>query len=448
MIAAKTIPGEIRVTVEDAWTAAVSRTDETGTGTATAVVETTDNTSAAGHRTATVTLHAIEAPIRPGICATEENREYPPAFVEPGFVPVRKLELSAAATALTPENPSVLLHTRIYPTEATDRKLLWRVTDPTGMSSPIAKLVELPDGESVRITGISDGSFQVRCMSCNGTPSVKMISQLEFQVEGMGQTFRSPYEPVAAISYDTSFGGDVSRGVENSAGTDKAQPTGLVYRTMDFGEFGSDEITLSIFANDNDPHRIRIFEGESGGNASCESGALVGEFTYQKPGIWEVFQPETFTLPRRLQGVTDLTIVSEDKFFLKEFHFTRQEKAYARLHALTDGVTYGDSFVRTADAIEQIGNNVSLEFSDMDFGTDAPDSIVICGRTPLQHNTIQLRFSNGETQVLPFPHSVEYREIRFPIQKVTGDQKVTFVFLPGCNFDFKWFRFEKSGLEE
>ena len=139
---------------------------------------------------------------------------------------------------------------------------------------------------------------------------------------------------------------------------------------------------------------------------------------------------------------------SEDKFFLKEFHFTKQEKAYARLSALTDGVTYGDSFVRTADAIEQIGNNVSLEFSDMDFGTDAPDNIVICGRTPLQHNTIQLRFSNGETQVLPFPHSVEYREIRFPIQKVTGDQKVTFVFLPGCNFDFKWFRFEKSGLEE
>lgn len=89
-----------------------------------------------------------------------------------------------------------------------------------------------------------------------------MISQLEFQVEGMGQTFRSPYEPVTAISYDTSFGGDVSRGVENSAGTDKAQPTGLVYRSVDFGEFGSDEITLAIFANDNDPHRIQIWEGE------------------------------------------------------------------------------------------------------------------------------------------------------------------------------------------
>ena len=71
----------------------------------------------------------------------------------------------------------------------------------------------------MRITGISDGNFQVRCMSCNGTPSVKMISQLDFTVEGMGQTFRSPYEPVAGISFDRSFGGDVGRGVENSVGT-------------------------------------------------------------------------------------------------------------------------------------------------------------------------------------------------------------------------------------
>ena len=156
------------MTVEDAWTATVSMTDETVTGTTTAVVE-TRTTAAAGHRTATVTFQAVEAPIRPGVCATEENREYPPAFVDPGFVPVRKLELSAPAMRLTPENPSVLLHTRIYPMEATDRKLLWSITDASGIPSPMAKLEELEDGEGIRITGVSDGSFQVRCMTCNGT---------------------------------------------------------------------------------------------------------------------------------------------------------------------------------------------------------------------------------------------------------------------------------------
>ena len=104
--------------------------------------------------------------------------------------------------------------------------------------------------------------------------------------------------------------------------------------------------------------------------------------------------------------------------------------------------------MRTEDAIEQIGNNVSLEFTDMNFGETGTDSIVICGRTPLQQNTIQLRFTDGATQVLPFPYSEEYTELRFPLEQVTGEQKVTFVFLPGCNFDFKWFRFEKSGSKE
>ena len=423
MIAAKTTPGEIRVTVEDAW--------PEGKGTHPA-------------KKATVKLQATEASVRPGICATEENREYPPAFVNPGFVPVRKLEVTAEQKTLTPEQPSAVVHTKIYPAEATDRKLLWSITDPSGIPSPVAKLEELEDGESVRITGISDGNFQLRCMTCNGTATVKMISQRDFTVEGMGQTFLSPYEPVAGIAYARSFGGDVSRGVENSAGTDKAQPTGLVYEALDFGEFGSDELTLSIFANDNDPHVIQIREQKPGE----QEDVLVGEVTYQKPGIWEVFQPETFVLPRRLQGVTNMTIVSSDKFFLKEFSFTKQEKAYSKLYALTDGVTYGDSFVRTEDAIEQIGNNVSLEFSGMDFGEEGTDSIVICGRTPLQQNTIQLRFTDGATQVLPFPHSGEYQEIRFPLEKITGEQKVTFVFLPGCNFDLKWFRFEKSGSEE
>ena len=62
--------------------------------------------------------------------------------------------------------------------------------------------------------------------------------------------------------------------------------TGLVYEALDFGEFGSDEITLSIFANDNDPHRIQIWKGEPEESGSGTQGTLVGEITYQKPGIW------------------------------------------------------------------------------------------------------------------------------------------------------------------
>ena len=44
------------------------------------------------------------------------------------------------------------------------------------------------------------------------------------------------------------------------------------------------------------------------------------------------------------------------------------------------------------DAITGIGNNVSLEFDHMDFGEDGFEKLLICGRTPLEKNTIHVRF--------------------------------------------------------
>ncbi len=125
--------------------------------TATAVVETPDNTAAAGHRTATVTLQAVEALIRPGVYATEENREYPPAFVDPSLF---RWETGNERSymRLTPEKPYVFTYPYLS-MEATDRKLLWSITDASVSPAPVAKLEELEDGESIRITGVSDGSF-------------------------------------------------------------------------------------------------------------------------------------------------------------------------------------------------------------------------------------------------------------------------------------------------
>ena len=46
------------------------------------------------------------------------------------------------------------------------------------------------------------------------------------------------------------------------------------------------------------------------------------------------------------------------------------------------------------------------------------------------------------TQVIEFAHTDSYEEKTFELKKITGNKKVSFVFLPGCNFDFKWFKFE------
>ena len=98
--------------------------------------------------------------------------------------------------------------------------------------------------------------------------------------------------------------------------------------------------------------------------------------------------------------------------------------------------------------MEGIGNNVSLEYEDMDFGQQGADRITICGKTNLEKNTIHIRFFDEQgrsvNQLVEFPKQEEYTQLTFDIDKVKGKQKVVFVFLPGCDFDFKAFWFDRK----
>lgn len=411
MIAAKTQPGEVYVTVGNA---------------------------------AQIILQAVEAPIREGISASMENTFRPLAFVETGFVPVRKIELTAECLCLTPEQPEIIVQAKIYPENATDTDVMWKVVDAAGMESRIAQ-IEVFEKNRARVIGIGDGEFYVRCMSKNGTDKVKLISQLDMHVCGMGAAFISPYEMISGISYRTS-NRDVIRGVSNSVGTDKELETQLTYTNLDFGSFGSDEITLSIFANDNDAHALQIWQGVPG-EPDCE---LLGDVVYQKPSEWEVFKPETYRLNRRVTGTQTLTIVTHEKLFLKGFVFTGKEKAFEKLFVAQTGVIYGDSYEITERGVERIGNNVSVKYEDMNFGKNGVTGVTICGRTPLHQNTIQLRFAGEQesVQVLEFPHSEDYICKTFALEHVCGREDVTFVFLPGCNFDFAWFQFQEGSAED
>jgi beta-galactosidase len=277
-------------------------------------------------------------------------------------------------------------------------------------------------------------------MTKNGTDKVKLISQLDMKIEGMGAAFVSPYEPVTGATYSSSRG-DVGRGPEDSASMDKDMETVLTYENLDFGEYGSDEITLSIYANDSDAHNVQIWQGVP----EEEGSRLLGDVIYKKPGIWETFQPDTYKLNERVKGVATISIVGHDKWFIRDFSFTKQEKAFGRLDVAEYGVIYGDSYEKLEDRVEHIGNNVSFGYEGMNFGKKGTDRITICGRTPLETNTIQIRFVGEQesVQVVSFPHTDEYTELTFDIERVTGENQVTFVFLPGCNFDFRWFRFER-----
>ena len=134
--------------------------------------------------------------------------------------------------------------------------------------------------------------------------------------------------------------------------------------------------------------------------------------------------------------------------YLHGFYFDRTPKAFARLRALDANLVAGDSFTKTKLAVEGIGNNVNLDFSDMDFGSNTATRLTICGKSNTENNTINIKFfatdGTSTTQVIEFAHTDTYEEKTFPITPVKDAQKISFVFLPGSNFDFKWFEFKSD----
>ncbi|MNC53838.1 hypothetical protein D3C75_1032820 [compost metagenome] len=131
---------------------------------------------------------------------------------------------------------------------------------------------------------------------------------------------------------------------------------------------------------------------------------------------------------------------------IKGFYFEKNSKAFAQHAAKDCDSIYGDSYhiVESEGRIEGIGNNVSLVFNNMDFGSKGANLLTVYGKSPIDKNTLHIQFEggNGESrQLVEFTHSNGYEERSFELQKVEGLQKVTFIFLPGSNFDFDWFKF-------
>ncbi len=356
---------------------------------------------------------------------------------QPREIPVRKILLSCdGSRQLNAEHREVTVKAELFPSNASDREVIWCVVDDKGIPLPIAEVQA--DGLTAHVTAKGDGAFRLRCMSRCGTDKPRIFSQLEFETQGLGQTYWNPYGFITGGLYDYSRG-DVGNGNERGVAT-PSDPNGVFgYHGIDFGPRGSDEICLPIFALNDEPYRIRIYEGMAG-----EEGAeLVGDVIYQKPSIWSVYQEETYRLNRKLKGVTSISFVTEKKIHLKGFFF-KQSLTFERINAAECDAIYGDSFHKEPDQIRGIGNNVSIEFAQMDFGAEGAREITVCGNTPLEKNTIILNFvSDGQEkrQILEFIKGKN--EQTFQIERLCGKGTVRFVFLPGSNFDFAWFRFAR-----
>ena len=380
-----------------------------------------------------------------GVPAREENRPQPIHTGRLSEIPLRKIELTAQGERiLTPECREVTVRAGLYPAGASYPDLSWRVVNPGGTDSHLAEIVEVGEGE-VRLRALGDGKFRLRCLSKNGTDQVRLFAELEFTAEGLGVRFKDPYRFVAGSLYDAVVG-VVGPGNERGVATARGVETQVGFAGLDFGPEGSDMITIPIFALTSSPHRLQLWEGRP----REEGSVLLLDTFYAKPTRWNVYQPETYQLAKRLRGVTSLWFVTWDKLHIKGFSFARQRRAFARIAAGECDQVYGDEFTIRGDRIEGIGNNTTLDFGPLDFGEEGAGGLILCGRTPLEQAAVvlSLSFPHGEErQQVVFRRGEDYTEQVFPLQTIRGRAHLRLVFLPGARFDLAYLRFLPAGTD-
>ncbi len=363
----------------------------------------------------------------------------PAAKSADAVIPVRKIELRCAEKReLSASHRELSVSAVIHPADATLRDIVWTPMMLEGIRSDCADIAPLAntDGSMVTVRAESDGAFRLVCSAANGTAQPQVTSELEFSVSGLGKLTKNPYGLVEACRCSASSH-PVSLSFTGGVETKDGERTWFLFDKLDFGAEGSGRLTLPIFTwAEEVPFELWDGKPDSG-------GTLLFRGVYAQPWTYNVYTPQDFDLPRRLYGVHSLAFVFTQRLSFQGFSFKAEKKAFAALSALDASSITGDAFARSADAVTGIGNNVTLEFTNMDFGDSAPTSLAICGYAHV-HNTIHVKFSTESGDVnrsIEFAESDGYTERTFPLTGVKGKAKVSFIFLPGSNFDFRSFRF-------
>ena len=391
--------------------------------------------SAPGLEGACLILPVIPAQKRPGTERIADCRH----GIAGQPIHVRRIELTAhTGTHLNPDHREAAFTWRLLPESSMAQEIIWQVTNAAGIDNGCAELIT--EDTQIRVRALGDGVVYLRALCCNGYDHPRVISQTELTISGLGTPNLDPYGFVTAGLYDLSSG-EITPGNDKGVAFARDGRSMAGFTCVDFGPDGSDEITLPIFALDSNPYELEMYIGNPD-----EGAPLFARLPYQKPSRWNVYQSETYTLPRRITGLQTICFVMHKKIHLKGFSFARQSRAFMDLSAGEADFIYGDSFTRSAGAITGIGNNVSLVFERMDFGACHRVKLILCGRTPLVQNpiTIHIRREDGEEirEVAAFHGEGTQQHFDLPVPG--GLCTVTFVFLPGSQFDFECFRFEAA----
>lgn len=385
-------------------------------------------------REASITIPVRPVSMKTGISCIQHAFECP----LPSTVHARKVNIEALdSVRLTKEHPSCRFRFTILPETATEATVTWQVTNAAGIEFPFVQVTEEQGIVTVQARG--DGQFFLRALCMEGNDCT-FISQIEFSADGFGSPALDPYSYLSAGLYDLHEG-EIGAGNEKGIAFARDSESMIGFSCVDFGKAGSDQITADIFALNGDPYEIELFASHE-----PEEIRRIDVLRYQKPSIWNVYQAETWRLPERLTGIQTICFRMKDKVHLKGFSFAKQENAWISHSAGSADSIYGDCFQRNAGSITGIGNNVTLSWTDMDFGNGGETVLEIDGRTPLPVNTVSLRIRNdcGDESSAALEYSGQGKGIQsFRTRVPAGNCTVSFVFLPGSSFDFHAFRFKK-----
>lgn len=367
--------------------------------------------------------------------ATSDKQPRVHATMDTQDIPIRKVELL--------NNKNTLI-AQLYPKNTTYQDLEWRLTDVSGIDSPLGDLQVSEDRLSATLIEKGNGDVYVRCSPKNGRSHVAFISQIKHTIHGKGKLHLDPYSFISGGLYSCS-NVPLTNGNERGVATLRNQESHVTFENLDFGPYGSNHITLPLFPLEKEPFTFEIWEG-----IPNDKGQHIMTCEYNLGSIWNTYQEVTYQLPKQLTHLTSVTFVFRQKVHIKGFSFKKLEKAYAKLYAAECDRVYGDSYTLQSKAIENIGNNVSLVYKDMNFGLSGAQNISLKWRSDRSKNSIQLVTTDSVTgsmnkQMLELPQASDYSTVTLPLEKsMTGHQTVTLIFLPGSQLDLKWIQFKED----
>ena len=369
-------------------------------------------------------------------CIPDSNYEVPVTEA----VPVRKIELiRESGDTLTKESPSSFVNYKVYPENATYKDIEFIAL--TGNAVPADYVSVKVDGDKAFIEALGDGEFTLMAYCKNDKDHAEVISTLDYKITGMGLAKKDAYSMIPGINFERSHSNESCLsflgGVFLPAGDDNISY--VTYEKVDFGELGSSEVHVPIFTF-RDSLSLEIIDGDFG------SGECLFKGDYKAKSIYNTYQENIFTLSKTLTDVHTITFVfhTDDRISFEGFYFTKNLRAYSLIPATGFSNIAGDSYNVGEDAITSIGNNVAIEYSDMDF-KNGLSSVIITGRSHNEKTSIHILFVEEEVvhrEMVEIPYSVDYEtfEIKLPDVRTAG--KINLVFLPGSNFDLREFQFK------